>query len=131
MKITHSLVVNIQGVTHIVQPKFNRFRALANIHFIFKLSPSNFPKAYSKSLFFSFFFFFVKMNLRMKYSSRLWRIYIFFRFCYRFWKHFPLYCPSDKTRFHCCAVFIIIIIIFCVFFVLIWIDFWEMPQGSS
>lgn len=27
MKITHSLVVNIQDGTHIVQPKFNRFRA--------------------------------------------------------------------------------------------------------
>lgn len=37
MKITHSLVVNIQDVTHIVQPKFNRFRATSNIHFILKL----------------------------------------------------------------------------------------------
>lgn len=131
MKITHSLVVNIQGVTHIVQPKFNRFRALANIHFIFKLSPSNFPKAYSKSLFFSFFFFFCKDEFTNEILVTPVENIYFFRFCYRFWKHFPLYCPSDKTRFHCCAVFIIIIIIFCVFFVLIWIDFWEMPQGSS
>lgn len=129
MKITHSLVVNIQGVTHIVQPKFNRFRALANIHFIFKLSPSNFPKAYSKSLFFSFFLFFVKMNLRMKYSSRLWRIYIFLDFAIASGNIFPFTVRQVRPVF--IAVQFFIIIIFCVFFVLIWIDFWEMPQGSS
>lgn len=116
MKITHSLVVNIQGVTHIVQPKFNRFRALANIHFIFKLSPSNFPKAYSKSLFFSFFFFFfVKMNLRMKYSSRLWRIYIFLDFAIASGNIFPFTVRQIRPVF-IAVQFLLLLLLFFVCF---------------
>lgn len=99
-KNTQFLVVNIQDVTHIVQPKFNRFSGTPfffkqTIHFIFQVDPKNSQKAfYSKSL-----CVFLQMDfLRMKYSLRLlWRIYIQ-TFCNRFLKYFLLFFNVCQMR---------------------------------